>query len=114
MLLAKSQEGSHALPDCWRKVFQLKLTFGIVVIPGGRNIKEKRSEVLVLINPFNLPSTTMEFHEPLGTEIGCTCGCQGCIILLNHLPPLGGTDLELFKESSKTLAFSLVGGSAHL
>lgn len=68
-----------------------------------KEYKRKRSEVLVLINPFNLPSTTMEFHEPLDTEIGFTCGCQDCTILLNHLPSLGGTDLELFKETRQSL-----------
>lgn len=45
----------------------------------------------------------MEFHEPLDTEIGFTCGCQDCTILLNHLPSLGGTDLELFKETQESL-----------
>ena len=50
---AKGHEGSHALPDCCRKVFQLKLAFGIVAIPGGQSRKEKK-EVLALTNPFNL------------------------------------------------------------
>lgn len=40
--MASIQEGSHTLPDCWRKVFQLKLAFGIVAIPGGRNMKGKK------------------------------------------------------------------------
>lgn len=64
---AKAQEGSHALPDCWRKVFQLKLAFGTVAIPGGPGRKEKKKEVLALTNPFNFLGTTMEFPGSLGS-----------------------------------------------
>lgn len=101
--MAHIQEGSHTLPDCWRKVFQLKLAFGIVAIPGGRNMKgEKKSEVLVLRNPFNFLSTTMEFHGPLSKETGCICECQGHPILLDH-HPTGRYRLELFEETQESL-----------
>lgn len=68
MLPQRPRKGATPyLPDCWRKVFQLKSAFGIVAIPGGPSRKERKKEVLALKTPFNFLGTTVEFPGPLGS-----------------------------------------------